>query len=218
MSYAVEMKLRERRPLPTFAREDVGAGGMIDGCEFDLVEIGDFAQLLGDVYIEAAVDGGELIAWDLDVFVVVDRKVLTIAGAGAQRRDSENVGDELELLSVPCPDHGTGAREALRFLVVIGAVGGLVGFVLDQAVAPCGANCVGHGVSSKVENQRDTQVHLLLVERAGLHLDFSIVTELQVLHTSELDAYPVAFGRRLIGRDRAIADGLRNVVEFSVAI
>ena len=81
--------------------------------QLDLVEVGDLAQLFGDAHFVGAVALAEDFAGDGDVLVVVHREVAAVAGARAERRDTEHVGDELEALAVPGEDHGAGAGEAL---------------------------------------------------------------------------------------------------------
>src|ERR1035438_7175033 len=54
---------------------------------------------------------------------------LKVARGCAQRRHSKHIRDEAELTAIPGEDHGAGAGEALRFLILDGFVDGLLRLV-----------------------------------------------------------------------------------------
>src|SRR4051794_2323773 len=99
---------------------------MIYRDELNLVEVGDLAQFFGDTDLVLAVAGLQRRGRDLHIFIVIDGEVTPLAIARAQRGDPENVGDEFKPAAVPGPDHGTGAGEPLRFLVLVSLVRRLV--------------------------------------------------------------------------------------------
>jgi len=63
----------------------------------------------------APVVGRECRARNLDVLVVIYRKILPVARTRAQRRHTQHVGDELKSLAVPREDHRARAGKPVRF-------------------------------------------------------------------------------------------------------
>ena len=51
---------------------------MVDRDQLQVIDIGDFAELLGDTDAVLAINGHERLAGDLDILVVIDGEVLAI--------------------------------------------------------------------------------------------------------------------------------------------
>ena len=69
---------------------------MVERQQLDLIDVGDLAQFLRHADLVSAIARRERFAGDGNVFLVIDREILAVAGARAQRRDAQHVGDELE--------------------------------------------------------------------------------------------------------------------------
>jgi len=55
-----------------------------------------------------AIHRRERLSRNLHILVVIHRKVISVAGTRPQRRDAQNVDDELKLAAVPGENHGAG--------------------------------------------------------------------------------------------------------------
>ncbi len=159
-----QAELGVRRTFELFVGEDLSASWMIDGVQLDLIEIRHLAQLFGDANFIVAVFGLKRGAGDLHPLVVIHREVTSIAIASAQRSHSQNIGNELELVPVPGPDHRAGAGQSLRFLINVRLIRRLLDFVLDQPVRPSDANDVDGSTVSRIERQRHAAVELAAVQ------------------------------------------------------
>ncbi len=137
------------------------------------------------------VQGLQRRAGDLHILFVIHREVTSIAIASAQRRHSQNIGNELELAPVPGPDHGAGAGQSLRFLIDMRLIRRLLHFILDQPVRPSDADDVDGSMVSRIECQRHSVVELAAVQSSSLHLDRRILSQLETSHALELNTDPV---------------------------
>ena len=180
---------------------------MIDGEELHLIEVGHLAQLLGNADIVQAAGSGQRATGNGDELVVIHGEVTALAVAGAERGYAQHVRDELHIAAVPRPDHGTGPGEALRFLIYVGLVGGLVDLVLDQAVGPGDADRIHGGGGAGVENHRHALIQLFAVEAAGLDFNFRVLRQLGGLDPGELNPYPVIGGGAAIMQEVQFAVG-----------
>ena len=167
---------------------------------------------------ESPVDRHQRFARHLHVFVVVDGEVGAVAGAGAERRHAQDVGDEVEALAVPGEDHRAGAGEARRFLDGAALAGAHGGLVLDQAVRPGDAHGVGGVAAAEAEVQRHAGVTALLVAAAGLHLDLRSRRQQQVLDPAQTEAQPLAGARGLVGEQADGAAGEERQVDAAVGV
>jgi hypothetical protein len=100
---------------------------MIHRDQLHLIEIGNFAQFLGDADFVAPVHRLQRLARNLHVFVVIHREITAIARSRAQRRYAEHVRNEAELLP-PSQVKIMGQEPDSRccFLVFDGLVDGLL--------------------------------------------------------------------------------------------
>src|SRR5271165_6067657 len=165
---------------------------MIDSDQFELIDVGNFAQLFCETHIEYTVTRLEACAGDVDVFIVIDREVCAVAGGSAERSDAEHVGDQAKFSSVPSENHGARTGEAGSFLDDVYAIDGAIELILDQAVGPGDAHGLDGRLSAEAKDQGDADVSLLGVTSAGLHLHFGAEGGLQILYADEGDFDPVA--------------------------
>src|SRR5258708_10393668 len=78
---SVEPEIGERRTLPLLVRENFGGGLVVDGNQMNLIEEGGLAQFFREPNLEAAAHRLKRAGRNLNVFVVIDRKVSSVAGA-----------------------------------------------------------------------------------------------------------------------------------------
>ena len=96
-SHAEEPELGKRRRLELLVGDDVDAPPDDPrAMQLNLIEVGNLAQFLGDADFVCAVARLQRLAGNRDVLVVIHGEVLAVARTGAQRRDAQHVGDELE--------------------------------------------------------------------------------------------------------------------------
>ena len=167
---------------------------MIQRQQANLIEVGDLAQFLGDTDLVFPAPRLQRFAGNGDVLVVIHREVLSVAGAGAQRRDTQDVGDELEAFSVPGEDHGAGAGEARCLFDGGQAVHGHLSFVLDQPVGPGDADRVDLRTTTQTHHHRNALVGHLVVVGSRLDFDLRADRELRVLHAGKGKFHPIAVG------------------------
>ena len=82
----------------------------------------------------------------------------------------------------------------MRFLIGVGAIRGLVDFVLNQAVRPGDADRIHRGVGPVSNTSGTPVIELLAVERAGLDLHLRVLGQFEALDALKLDADPAARG------------------------
>ena len=182
---AVQTELRKRRRLEFFVGDDFGIGRVVERHQLDLVDVGDLPQFLRHVDLEGAIARDERARGDGNVFLVIHRKILAVAGARAQRRYAQHVGDELVSLAVPREDHGARSGQARRFVHRHHAINRRLHFVLNQTVRPGNPDGIHAGVAAQSKYQRDARVGQLPVLAAGLHFHLGVHRELGVLHPGE---------------------------------
>ncbi len=188
--HAKQSELGIRRPFEFFVREDLRTGRMIDRQQLNLIDVRDLAELLSDPDIVLPVDHRERLPGNRHVLIMIHREVRALAVARAQRRDAQHVGDELHFASVPGPDHRTGSRQPLRFLIRVSVIGSLPGLVLNQTVRPGDADGVDRRIIPDIENQRHARVPLLPVQIPGFDFDLGVLREFQTLDALQAHTNP----------------------------
>ena len=205
---AEQPELRKRRRFELIVGEDAGRRRVIDRDQFDPIEVGHLTQFFRDANLIAPIFKGERLARNLYVLVVIDRKIFSVARAGAQRRHSKHVRDEFKSLAIPGEDHRAGAGQSLCLLDGDGLVGFLPGFVLDQPVGPGNAHRVGFRVVPERETQRSAFVDFLVITRAGFDLHYGAGRKFHVPDADKFHFEPVPRGGGLGGS----GDGVKRAV------
>ena len=201
---AVQAELWKRRRFPLLVGINLNVRPMIDGDQVDLVKIGNLAQLLSDAYLQVArCIPLQRLTRNLDVLVMVDWKKAAITRHRTQWSHAQHIRNKLKTRPIPSPNHRAGPRKPLRFFVRICLVGGLLHFVLNQPIRPGNPHRIGHRAPAQIEQNRVAWVDLLLVQSAGLDLDFGSLCKFHILDAGESNANPV--GRQFARQEVIVA-------------
>src|SRR5579859_3246922 len=119
MDDLVEMQFPGRDRRETLVDKDVHRIGVIDREQPQLIEVRGFPQLFSNLEDVAAVAGLQRIARDADVLLRRAGWSISSISTHDAKRHSEralphDVGDEAEMLSIPCIEEGARAFELLK--------------------------------------------------------------------------------------------------------
>src|SRR5438477_13216991 len=91
---------------------------------------------------------------NLDVFPMIDGEVVSMSRASSQWRDSQDICNELECLSIPGKDHRARSRKTLGLRDDQRFTSLLARLVLNKAIGPRDADCVGVHVAVGSKSKR----------------------------------------------------------------
>ncbi|PYP20299.1 MAG: hypothetical protein DMD54_01000 [Gemmatimonadetes bacterium] len=192
----------------------------------ELIEICGFPQLFGDLQNVAPAARLQRVARDPDVLLRCscgrERGVPTHdPQRHPQRAAPHHVGDEAELLSIPCIEEGAGALELLRLEHVL--IRSREVDRLGDTVGPQHAEHIGLEVRAQAKQRHRRRDDACLIELAGADFELRSDTEGVVLSTphaerEELDPHAEVRVAAVVAQQVDAGGGTKQDVRIAVVV